>query len=634
MKDLSIFITTSKCHPRDLRRTPSNQGGDPGTKVNLALCLFLLLFCTCNDNPQSTSDGFDELPGISSFSAFPSSVEPGETTILSAFFRRATSARIEPEPGDIDLGENNFRVTPSKTTTYTLTVGNSMGTVSQKTTVMVNGPLIQVQPENVTVIAGEAAVFSVIATGSSLEYQWRRDSVDISGATEATFSIDSVSGEDNGAEFDVVVSNSGGSITTSKAILYVTVAHIPVTYYVSISGDDSATGSASLPWKTIQRAADTVQPGDTVVVEAGSYDERVMIKRGGAVNRSVTFRSASAHGAVVSHGFRIEADYVIVDGFDISHDKGGWLENGIWLAGDNLLITGNYIHDVPGAGIQPSWSGQGWNHVTLAKNRIYNCNSGLSASGYDWLVEDNEVERLHNVGAGDSDYSRLFGRKIVFRGNYFHGTKEDEIGSSHVDGWQFFSNNGESLDDVLIEGNIVEDFHQGAMLSGAGLGTITFRNNIITSKTWGGAWGICAGDVPNARIVALNNTIKVLYHGIGVRNTFESGKLEAWNNIIFNSGSAYWSENVPIAGSHNLIFLDTGRTMGSDCRMGDICDTNPEFVNVSNGDEDNWDFSLDPDSPAIDRGSDLSATFGFDTDFYNNARPKGDGWDIGAIECQ
>jgi hypothetical protein len=209
---------------------------------------------------------------------------------------------------------------------------------------------------------------------------------------------------------------------------------------------------------------------------------------------------------------------------------------------------------------------------------------------------------------------------------------ENEIGSSHVDGWQFFSNNGESLDDALIEGNTVEDFHQGAMLEGAGLGTITFRNNVITSKTWGGAWGICAGNAPNARIIALNNTFKVLYHGIGIRNAFESGKLEVWNNIIYNSSSAYWSENVPIRGANNLIFLDTGRTMGKNCSAGDICDVNPEFVNVAAGDGANWDFRLSAASPAIDKGVDLLAEYGFDRDIKGNKRPAGKAWDIGAFE--
>ncbi len=598
------------------------------------IVLYMLLYFTCCNDPQSNdNNGFEELPSISSFSAFPPAIASGDTAILSAFFRRAETARIDPEPGVIVLEQNTFRVIPRQTTTYTLTVSNPLGTITQEVTVMVDGPSILVQPENVTVTEGEAAEFSVTASGLSLQYQWRRDSVDIPGATEAELRIESATIADDGAEFEVTVSGAGGGVTSLQATLNVAAVNTPATYFVSTSGDDSANaGTESSPWKTIRKAADSVEPGDTVLILAGSYDERVKLKRGGAGNHPVVFRSATPLAARVLHGFSIDADYVSVEGFDITHDKGGWLENGVWMAGNHVLIAGNYIHDVPGAGIQPSWSGDGWNHVTLSKNRIYNCNSGLSASGYDWLIENNEVERLHNTGAGDSDYSRLFGRKIVFRGNFFHGTSQDEIGSSHVDGWQFFSNNGESLDDVLIEGNTVEDFHQGAMLSGAGLGTITFRNNVITSKSWGGAWGICGGDVPNARIIALNNTFKVLYHGIGVRNAFESGNLEVWNNIIYNSSSAYWSENVPIAGSHNLIFLDTGRTMGSNCREGDLCDTDPLFVNVRNGDEDNWDFGLQPGSPAIDNGIDLSSQYGFTTDFNGKARPAGSGWDIGAFE--
>jgi hypothetical protein len=594
----------------------------------------LLLCCICGNNPQSTGEGAeDEPPGISSFSAFPSAIQSGDTAILSVFYRRASTARIDPEPGVIDPDENSFRVSPLQTTTYTLTVTNSSGTVTREVTVTVDGPSITVQPEKVTLTEGETAEFSVIASGASLRYQWHKNQFDIPGATDALLRIESVTDADSGSVFEVTVECNGGTVTSIPVMLDVRAIPLPTTFFVSMSGNDSTgNGTPSSPWRTVQYAADSVMPGDTVVVGAGSYDERVKVKRGGAENHRVTFRSETPHSVLLLHGFQIDADHVTVEGFDITHDKGGWLENGIWMAGNHLLITGNYIHDVPGAGIQPSWSGDGWNHVTLSNNRIYNCNSGLSAYGYDWLVENNEIERLHNTGAGDSDYSRLFGRKIVFRGNHFHGSLENEIGTSHVDGWQFFSNNGESLDDVLIEGNWVEDFHQGAMLSGAGLGTITFRNNVIVSKSWGGAWGICGGNVPNARIIALNNTFKVLYHGIGVRNSFESGLLEVWNNIIYNSGSAYWSENVPVVGSHNLVCLDTGRTMGDDCRIDDICDTAPLFVNVTDGGEDHWDFSLSAGSPAIDNGLDLSVEFGFNTDINGRTRPAGTGWDIGAYE--
>lgn len=42
-------------------------------------------------------------------------------------------------------------------------------------------------------------------------------------------------------------------------------------YYVSPSGDDSNPGTIQSPWRTIQHAADSVNPGDTVQVRAGEW---------------------------------------------------------------------------------------------------------------------------------------------------------------------------------------------------------------------------------------------------------------------------------------------------------------------------------------------------------------------------
>jgi hypothetical protein len=45
-----------------------------------------------------------------------------------------------------------------------------------------------------------------------------------------------------------------------------------VTYYVSTSGNDNNAGTLAAPWRTIQKAANTVQAGDTVQVRAGTYN--------------------------------------------------------------------------------------------------------------------------------------------------------------------------------------------------------------------------------------------------------------------------------------------------------------------------------------------------------------------------
>src|ERR1700740_1269109 len=84
-------------------------------------------------------------------------------------------------------------------------------------------PSITVQPTGVTVAAGQTATFSVGATGTSpLNYQWRKNTGNISGATASSYTTPATASGDNGAKFDVVVSNSVGSKTSNAAMLTVT----------------------------------------------------------------------------------------------------------------------------------------------------------------------------------------------------------------------------------------------------------------------------------------------------------------------------------------------------------------------------------------------------------------------------
>ena len=79
-------------------------------------------------------------------------------------------------------------------------------------------PTIDGQPENVTPCAGQPASFTVLANGSTLGYQWRKNGSPIAGATNSTYTIASVSGANTGS-YDVVVSNPCGSLTSTAASL-------------------------------------------------------------------------------------------------------------------------------------------------------------------------------------------------------------------------------------------------------------------------------------------------------------------------------------------------------------------------------------------------------------------------------
>src|SRR5215472_14060552 len=83
-------------------------------------------------------------------------------------------------------------------------------------------PSITTQPVGQTVTAGQTASFMVVATGTApLSYQWQKDGTAISGATSASYTTAATSSSDNGAKFQVVVSNSAGSVTSNAATLTV-----------------------------------------------------------------------------------------------------------------------------------------------------------------------------------------------------------------------------------------------------------------------------------------------------------------------------------------------------------------------------------------------------------------------------
>ncbi|MBK9138765.1 MAG: immunoglobulin domain-containing protein [Verrucomicrobia bacterium] len=82
-------------------------------------------------------------------------------------------------------------------------------------------PTITQQPASITVSAGLPVQFSVAASGfPAPTYRWRRNGVDIPGATDSTYAIAEASAQTAGA-YDVVVANALGEVTSAAAQLTV-----------------------------------------------------------------------------------------------------------------------------------------------------------------------------------------------------------------------------------------------------------------------------------------------------------------------------------------------------------------------------------------------------------------------------
>lgn len=81
-------------------------------------------------------------------------------------------------------------------------------------------PSIAIQPASQQASAGAVATFSVVANGSGpLSYQWTWNGAPIRNATGSSFTIPSTVPADNGSAFTVIVSNSAGTLTSSRALL-------------------------------------------------------------------------------------------------------------------------------------------------------------------------------------------------------------------------------------------------------------------------------------------------------------------------------------------------------------------------------------------------------------------------------
>lgn len=110
---------------------------------------------------------------------------------------------------------------------YDVVVSNDGGSVdSDDVSLTVTGgpvdpaPVITDQPDDTTATLGSPATLSVTATGSNLFYQWYKNGVLISGANSPTLNFPSVQLSDAGI-YTVVITNSGGSVTSNPARLTV-----------------------------------------------------------------------------------------------------------------------------------------------------------------------------------------------------------------------------------------------------------------------------------------------------------------------------------------------------------------------------------------------------------------------------
>ncbi|MDF2986191.1 MAG: hypothetical protein K0R50_1701, partial [Eubacterium sp.] len=162
-------------------------------------------------------------------------------------------------------------------------------------------PGITANPEDQTVRAGRTATFTVTAAGSSpLFYQWKKDGVDIAGATSNTLTINNAQASDAGS-YTCYVSNAAGNTTSNTATL--TVNETGLLVLTPVPGNQSV----NLTWNNVPEAVYYNIYKDNLLIETVSGSAFTVTGLTNGVTYNFEVKAMDADMIVIANSGQISA---------------------------------------------------------------------------------------------------------------------------------------------------------------------------------------------------------------------------------------------------------------------------------------------------------------------------------------
>ncbi len=383
--------------------------------------------------------------------------------------------------------------------------------------------------------------------------------------------------------------------------------------YVAKTGNDNNTGTINSPYLTIQKAADMVNPGDSVIVKDGTYSSTttifILINRSGTEQNPIVFKSEHKWGAVLD-GTNYTSGYCfeIIQGasnlkfidFEITHfNRDAFFCNDAEYVSSNILIQGNKIRDI-GRVVDKGDNAHNAiyirsknHHWTITKNLIYNIGR-IGPDDY-WLNHDhaiyvgyapNRAEAAHHINVtyniiwGCSGHALSMGSDYdLYANNIFAWSNENHHEGINLFGVQY---------PKVGAGFINTDPHTK---------NITIANNIFYQ--------------PSANSSGQPHVIQ------SYSESYVDWSVK--NNIVY--GGRMWHPELYNAAA--IAVMDGNNYGVTDCENGNM---DPLFVSAIKANAPNVNFQLRSDSHAVNAGVDV----GLKTDFLDN--PIVGLPDIGAYE--
>jgi hypothetical protein len=207
-------------------------------------------------------------PAIASFTSNPGSITAGHSSILQWDVTGATAVSIDQGIGEM-LSSGTKLVSPTITTTYTLTATNSSGSVMASATVAVT------QPNALPVILRFSIYPTSIAPGGSSTLQWQ-----VSGATSVSIDPGIGAMPPAGTQqvspattqtYTLTATNSSGSVTAPVTLSVIPETGQPFISYFSASPAVIPLGdSTTLQWEVTGATSISISPDVGIVSASGT----------------------------------------------------------------------------------------------------------------------------------------------------------------------------------------------------------------------------------------------------------------------------------------------------------------------------------------------------------------------------
>lgn len=416
-------------------------------------------------------------------------------------------------------------------------------------------------------------------------------------------------------------------------------------YYVAPDGSDADPGTPARPWRTVGKAAATLQPGETVLIRAGTYHERVVAERSGTAGAPITYAAYPGETATIDG-----------TGLDLLQWTGLFDLSGR----DHITVKGLHVVNSTRAGILADTCGNIVIEDTTTTNTY---SSGIDVwNSHDVVVAGNEVVQANN-GGDQENLSILGTTRFEVRDNHVHdgGTTPAggegicvKDGSSHgkvyrnhvhhlprlgiyVDGWDKYTH------DIEVFANTVHDTENDGFTIASEMGgqveRVFLYNNVSYNNRFLGinvSQNGTSATHPMRDVFVVNNTVVgngtgVWGGGIAVDSVQVEGVVVA-NNIVADNLSfqIVVGAGVPAAQvsvHHNLV--DGFREYEDETRGTSFVEGDPRFASHAA-----FDFHLLAGSPALNAGDASALPAGAVTDRDGHPRVVGPAVDLGAYERQ